>query len=133
MVQQGFYIKNFGMGESAIGVQVGFSIPSEVPDKWDNGEGSTPSISIDRDHEVFVPVWRKLSTVMVNRWDLEGMLRELYEYQPRQGNQEIPVTISYSGDGTRYITRQDLIYSPELKRIVGFGVPKQRLEPEASQ
>lgn len=133
-VQQGFYIKNFGLGETAIGVKVTLTVPMEVPDVWTSGEGSTPTIAIGKDQEVFVPVWRKLGGYLIGhvltRFDLQHFLMQTY--QNTFGNKEIPVTIRYSSNGMKYITRQRLIYSPEQRYIVGFGDPEQSVESQTS-
>ena len=129
VVQHGFTIRNFGLGETALGVRVSLSVPTEVPDLWWNGDGS-PSISIGKDKDVFIPVWRKLGIHMLSRWDLQEFLRETYKGKP-PGNKRLPVSVRYSSNGKKYITTQDLIYSPELHRLVGFGDPEQQLEQPA--
>ena len=133
VVQQGFYIKNIGLGEAAIGVRVTLTVPTEVPDVWTSGEGSTPSVVIGRDQETFVPLWRRLGGVghVLSRFDLQDFL--MRTYWDMSGNKEIPVTIRYTSNGKGYVTTQNLIYSPEQRYIVGFGDPVQTLDAEASQ
>jgi len=133
VVQHGFYIQNIGLGETAIGVKVALEVPTEVSDVWSNGEGATPTVAIGKDDkDVFVPVWRKLGMSMFSRWDLQEFLVETYQGK-LLGNKEIPVTIRYSSNGKKYVTRQNLIYSPEQKQIVGFGDPVQTIESDTSQ
>jgi hypothetical protein len=135
VVQQGFYIKNIGLGEAAIGVRVTLTVPTEVPDVWTNGEGSAPSVVIGRDQEAFVPLWRRLGGTLIghvlSRFDLEHFL--VQTYWNTFGNKEIPVTIRYTSNGKKYVTMQNLIYSPEQRYIVGFGNPVQTLDTEPSQ
>lgn len=134
-VQQGFYIKNIGLGEAAIGVRVTLTVPTEVPDVWTNGEGSAPSVVIGRDQEIFVPLWRRLGGYLLghvlSRFDLPNFL--LQTYNGTFGNKEIPATIRYTSNGKRYVTTQNLIYSPEQRYIVGFGDPVQTLDTEPLQ
>jgi hypothetical protein len=133
IIQQGFYIRNFGLGEAAIGVRATLTIPTEVPDVWTSGEGSAPTVAIGKDQEGFVPVWRKLGGPMsvLARFDLPNFL--LHTYNGTFGNKYIPVTISYTSNGKRYVTTQNLIYSPEQRYIFGFSDPVQTLDTEPSQ
>jgi hypothetical protein len=135
IVQHGFFVRNFGLGETAIGVRVMLTVPTEVPDVWTSGEGSTPSLAIGKDQEVFAPLWRKLGGYLLghvlSRFDLRQFL--VQTYNGKFGNREVPVTIRYSSNGKRYVTTQNLIYSPEQRDIVGFGDPVQTLDAEPSQ
>jgi hypothetical protein len=130
VIQEGFYIKNIGLGETAIGITVELTVPAEIPDVWSSGGGSGPTIAIGKDEVVFVPVWRKLAGSMFTRWDLHGFLHETYEAK-LPGNKRIPISMRYGSNGKKYITTQDLIYSPELNQIVGFGDPEQQFEQSA--
>jgi hypothetical protein len=133
IVQHGFFIRNIGLGEAAIGVRATLTVPIEVPDVWTSGEGSTPAIVIGKGEEVFVPLWRRLGGYLIghvlSRFDLRHFL--VQAYNGKFGNQEIPVTITYSSNGKDYVTTQSLIFSPEQRDIVGFGVPEQQLEQPA--
>jgi hypothetical protein len=51
IVQHGFFIRNFGLGETAIGVRVKLTVPIEIPDVWTSGEGASPTIAIGKDQE----------------------------------------------------------------------------------
>ncbi len=125
IVQHGFYIKNFGMGETAIGIQVTLYTPAEVRDKWTSGEGLSPSISIDKNDVVFVPMWQVTNRNMFTRFELDKALIEYYK--GIIGTQEIPVTMKYSGDGKKYTTVQALRFSPEIKQM-SFGNPEQAMD-----
>jgi hypothetical protein len=135
IVQHGFFMRNFGLGETTIGVRVALTVPTEIPDVWTNGEGSTPTIVIGKDQVVFVPLWRKMGGFLIghvlSRFDLRYFLMQTF--QDKFGNKEIPVTIRYTSNGKRYVTTQNLIYSPEQRDIVGFGDPVQTLDTEPSQ
>ena len=133
IVQHGLFIRNIGLGEAAIGVRATLTVPMEVPDVWTSGEGSTPAIVIGNGEEVFVPLWRMLGGYLIghvlSRFDLRHFL--VQTYNGKFGNQEVPVTITYSSNGKIYATAQSLIFSPEQRDIVGFGAPEQRLEHPA--
>ena len=134
-IQQGFYIANFGLGETAVGVEMSLIVPTEVPDEWTNGGSAANAIIVGKDDgEVFVPIWRKIggfgSQGVLARFDLPSFLINVYN--GKFGNQKIPVTIKYSSNGKNYVTLQSLIYSPEQRYISGFGVPEQRLEDSPS-
>ncbi len=133
--QQGFYVANFGLGEAAVGVRASLTVPTEVQDEWTSGGDSTNAIIVGKDDgEVFVPLWRKMGGYglegVLARFDLRNFL--IHVYNGKSGNREIPVTIRYTSNGKKYVTTQNLIYSPE-QRDITFGVPVQTSDTEPSQ
>jgi pyrimidine deaminase RibD-like protein len=122
--QHGFYLHNSGR-ETAIGIRVQeFQIPFEIPDAWISVE--VPFI--DRTKDGFIPVYRKLGG-RPTRWDLEGFLLDAYK-DKGPGNKTIRITARYRDAKRGYFTHQDLVFSPEIKRIVSFGAPRQELDTE---
>ncbi|MGD0793908.1 MAG: hypothetical protein ABR920_19250 [Terriglobales bacterium] len=83
---------------------------------------------IDRGGDDFVSVYMELGGT-IDKWALETYLATAYK-DKGPGNKAISVTVTYrdgAEDALCYATTQELIFSPERGRIVGFGPPKQVL------